>query len=530
MSAWPIYGVVALYVAVSPLLNTVIAEAGLLAPVVTLAGGGLFLLLAFLMKRWGSGKGLLTLTIVGLLVFFLVITTRVTDRVLYHGNASTYLSILLALFAAAGLAVRSPALRYAGRFFFAAGVILYVAVMLIGVRRWNASALLPVLPLTGGRFLWLSLRAALAFLPLTLPLISEKEMRFRPLILSVAGVTGAVTVGLFAYPSHMLTADSALFIEVARNLSFGRFFQRMEFPGVLLFLLLSLHMILYAASQLRTLVASQTGRKETRRLMTACLTLLAALSAILAAGADATSTAALWTAGAAFLLSILWSALCSSRRRRIAALLLALAFLPLSSCIKYREIDTYEYPLIVAVAEAGEECRYLFRSESSCVEVTAPSLLVAKEIANRKRAKPLNFSQLGMAILPASRPDLIVERIEEIVGGDVDNAVILAVTDDDTDALKAMTFSDFHGISEFFDEFKSHMERHDFVDRTAFEALTSYRKYGTLMITSVTLGKDAITFDGAVIYGEGSRLSINIDQLDGFDRKEDQYPSILSKY
>ena len=277
-------------------------------------------------------------------------------------------------------------------------------------------------------------------------------------------------------------------------------------------------MILYAAGRLRSLAASQTRRKETRYLMICCLYLLAALPALLAAKSDATPQAALWVAGAAFLLSVLWRALRSSCRRRIAALLLALAFLPLSSCIKYREIDTYEYPLIVAVEGAGEWRRYLFRTESDCIKVTAPSLISAREVANRERAKPLNFSQLGMAILPASQPDMIIELIEEVEAGDVDNTVILAVTDDDTDSLQNMTFSNYHSISEFFDEFKSHQSSRDFVDRTAFEALTSYRRDQIMLITRISMQTDAPSFKGAVVYNNDGSLLLSSEEVDRYDR------------
>lgn len=527
MSVWPVYAVAVLYVAVSPLLNTVLAQSGLYAPLVCAVGGGTILLIASAVRRWGRCAAILTLYSFGMLVYFLIVTAHVTDVYLYHGKAGLSLMALLSAFAAIGLFVRESALRSACRLFLWLGIVLYGLVMLIGLRHWEWRTLFPVASVSGNDFLRLTICAALSFLPLLLPFLSKEHgMRVTPLAVSVGVVVLSTPLSLLSYPYHMLSNDKDLFIEVAKNLSFGRFFQRMEFPGMLVFLVVSLLLLVYSAVRLHGFAAACIARKTEKRVCLACLYAAAVILSCLTVDRNQLAVAGLATAGVALLLALLWSMLSTAGRKRATAILLALCLLPLSSCIEYREIDTFDYPLIVGVEPSGEENKYVFRMENAALTVTAPSLLAAKEAINSRNAKPIDLSQLGMVLLPSDDADFILDRIAEIERIDVDNAVILAVTKNDVTDVGKTDFSGFHGVSEYFDEYKSNRESLGFVDRTVFEALASYRNDQTLLLTELLIDDDQLVFSGADAYGRGERKHLTNARLSAVSSLRDQFSDV----
>ena len=507
MSAWAVTGIAALYVAASPLFQEVLAVAGLFAPLFFAGGGALCLLVAWSWRRFGLPRAAGAAMGAALFAFMLADLARLLASSLYSDETALSLTVWLGVFALLGLVVRASALRYACRMVFGCGLLLYLLILGIGVAQGDATALWPAPTLTLAQIGNCLGQSFLAFTPLLLPLTADSERRLAPTVVAVGGLVGVSAADLVAYPAALLGPHSDLFLEVARNLSFGRFFQRMAFPGALLILLLSLLMILVAVARFR---AAIEGERPTRirRSLTLCLFVLSVAAALWLREEGV----ALAVAGVAALLGALCGPLWR-KRRRVIPLTLALICLTMTSCLSYHEIDTYEYPLIVGVERAGEGARFHFRSQSGTVSVCADGLTQARDAVNRQRPKPLDLSQLGMVILPAGDEALLRACVEEIEHSRVDNAVLVAVTNDNLEELRGADFSSYHSISEFFDEFKAQHEPFDFVDRTAFEACASLQRTKTLLVPAITFAHGQLLSSGAVAYGKSARFSVTNEQL-----------------
>ena len=517
------YGIAALYIAVSPLLNRVWEEGGLYGPLAVLIGGGFVLLLAMAMKRWGRSPYFVVLYSLGMLMVLLAVTASTVDRYLYHSSSSLSLTILLALFGGVCLWIREGASQYTAKVFVVGSLVAYLLVLGLGLRHGEGDALWPLESWNTAAFFKLCLSSALGFLPLLLPAFDpEQSPRLIPIGLAVAGVAATSCVSWFVYPPHMLTDEKNMFIEMSKNISFGRFFQRMEFVGSVLFLLLSLLLIMMTACRMAESVGECLTHKGKKRLLTACLYLLGAIPTLLNRNENSLVEFGLCLAMAAAFMAVLFAlpgGIGKNRRRAVNAVL---ALCMLSSCVSYQEIDTFEYPLIVGVETAGDRAHYYFRTDDVTYTSVADSLRDAQESVNLQKPKPIDLSQLGMVLVESDSFDLLQDLLMEIQATDIHNSVLIAVTEDWVSELKEADFSEYQGISEYLNEYKSKLEPYTFLDATAFQACASITKEENCLLPSVQLTDGPMLTNGAVAYGKGQAAQItdvNMKQLLNLKKK-----------
>ncbi len=506
------YGIAALYVAVSPLLNRVLVEGGWYGPLAVLVGGGVLLLLALGIRRWGRNAWFSALYAMGLLAVLLATTTATVDRYLYHSSSGWPLAILLTAFGGVCLWVRGAACRYTARVFLLGSLAAFLLVAGLSLRQGRPEAFWPVERWQAGPFGKQCLCAAVGLMPLLLPALDAgSDARLLPVAIGVAGVAAWSALSLFVYPRAMLTAEKNLIIEITKNLSFGRFFQRMEFVGSLLFLLLSLLMILMLSCRLAESLKACLPQKKPRRWVTAGLYLVAALPAFLRDSVPGLVEFAFCLSAVAAVLAVLFA--CPGKRRsRIAAAALALCLL--SSCVSYREIDTQEYPRIVGVEAAGDAARFSFRTDDATYTVPADSLQAAKNAVNLRKPKPMDLSQLGMVLVDADSFPLIEKLLAEIQDTDIHNAVQIAVTENRISELEEADFSSYQGISEYLNEYKSKQEAYPFLDNTAFKASTALAEQGTCLLPLVGLHNGQLLTEGAVAFGGGETATLSNEQVE----------------
>lgn len=519
-----VYIITTLYILASPLLNGILRTAGLLAPLYLLFGAGVMLLLSYGMIRLGYNRIVSIVFSVGLFCCVVFATAMTVNDYLYHGEYVFSLLTLILISSALGLIVRENTVRYTMRTFSGILSVMYLLILALSLRDWDGSGLWPVETAQGGE-IWLNLaRSVFAFMPLLLPLLGPKPaVKMKYALVSAAVAVILSTLYLWVFPPNVLTDKRNLLIELSKNISVGRFFQRMEFVSIMIFLIVSMLFSIYIMTVIGSLIGRKGLTKGKKRLMHIGVYLVAAICAFLALADLRIVRAFAWIAGVAVLLSVLLKIPARFKRTLAGAMCVCLLAVSLTSCMKYNEIDQFEYPLIIGAEENGEAIRFCFRTEESAYSASGDSLLDAVEAINRQQAKGLDLSQLGMVLVPAKSYDLLCALVTEIQETYVHNTVQIAVTESSITELENADFSSYSGISEFFDEYKSKLEQYSWMDRGAFDAYCDMEKDRGILVPRFTFCNGVMLIDGAVAYGKDSLVCFCNSQLESIRNAAESY-------
>ncbi len=518
MLTWPIYSVITLYILSSPLLNGIIMTGGLYSPLFLIIGALPVLLIAFVIGRRGANSYLSIIYCASLFIGLITATGLTVSRYLYHSRYALIIVVFLLIGSAFGIITKEVAVGYASKILGIVSGLLFVFIISLSLRAADFSDLWPVASVDLNNAIISIIRSFFAFTPLLLPLVSSKtDAKFIFPLVSCGSVIIISTIYLLIYPYSILTEEKNLIIEISKNISLGRFFQRMEFVSVMIFLILSILILIYIISVIKLLVMKKVVSKSKFRIALGSIFIFIVSMSLLAVSDRAVTVIAAWIAGISIILAVLLSCLRSAKKAVLPVICCLLLSANLSSCIEYSEVDTFAYPQIVGVEKAGNDLRFYFRTEDATYSVFGKSIVDAQKAVNRQNAKQLDLSQLGMVIAKYDQFDVLSEVVGEIQDSYIHNTVQIAVTDTPLSELEKAEFSAYSSIGEFLNEYKSILEKFEVSDNTAFKVYINNEKGGASLIPRVTISDGEMLIEGAVAYGNKNRLTLSNQQLNSIN-------------
>lgn len=524
MLTWPIYSVITLYILSSPLLNGVLMSGGLYSPLYLTIGALPILLLALIIGHKGANLYLSVAYCVSLLICLITATGLTVNRYLYHSSYAYTIVVFLLIASAFGFIAKEVAVRYASKILGIVCGLLFVFIIVLSLKSADFSDLWPIANVEIKSAVSSVLRSFFAFTPILLPLISGKtDAKFRFPLISCTAVIVVSTIYLLIYPYSILTEEKNLILEISKNISLGRFFQRMEFVSVMIFLILSILILIYIISVIKLLAKKKVISKAKFRIVLGSIFIFIASISLLAVADRVVTIVAACVAGISIILAVVLKFLKSSKKIMFPVICCILMAVNLSSCIEYSEVDTFAYPLIVGVEKSGDDRRFYFRTEDATYSVIGKSIVDAQNAVNRQNAKQLDLSQLGMVVAKYDQFETLSEVVSDIQDSYIHNTVQIAVIDTPLVDIEKAEFSAYSSIGEFLNEYKSILEKFEVTDNTAFKVYVNNEKGRASLIPRVVIADGEMLIEGAVAYGNKSRVVLSNQQLKDINEFDKHY-------
>ncbi|MGE5558702.1 MAG: GerAB/ArcD/ProY family transporter [Bacillota bacterium] len=194
--------------------------------------------------------------LVGVIILFIFFSTVVTLRQIAEtviGTAMPMAPLLVVTFAIALIMILTALLGFESIARVASIISPYLLVIGVGlfllqIGNYNVNYLAPLWGPGMGKlavngFMRSSLLSELVLLGFMAPMIARKKIAangFFLIILSTAILTGAMAIGQMIFPPSVAAENAFPFYEIARSIYFGRFYQRLEFLFVLVWITITL--------------------------------------------------------------------------------------------------------------------------------------------------------------------------------------------------------------------------------------------------------------------------------------------------
>ena len=503
------YACILVYMLSSGVLNYVIAASGLFSPLVLLFGLVVVLGFALMLKNVKACDFFVT-AFVTFLAVYVVLTFSITlDKYIYH-NAEVYkIVFLVLLIGLIGLFVNFESSAYLLKLFSTILSVLFLFVLALSFSNARFDSFVSSdLPNKTNLFM-LIINSIFAFLPLLLPILKKDRFSIKPIIICGLIVLIYSLVLQLTVPGFVVAEDKNIFLEMSKNISLGKFFQRMEFVSTITLCITTLCIILYLFSMIRSKIDEKFTLKSKRLLLTFACIIFVSTASIIGVGDSASLGLIKSLSLVSVVLAIMFSVFNRYKKQIITLALSISLIINLSACMNYNEIDKLKYPLIIAIgSNDSTHNNFYFRTESTTFNAAADSISSALKTINAHSVKQLDLSQLGLVILSNDSYEDIVKVIEEIQTTDIHNSVLIAVTSDSAEEIKQADYSVYSGISEYLGEYKSKIGEYDFLDKTAYSAYVSSK---TLNKT-ITLAK--LRFESKVPLLDGAMSISNYDKVE----------------
>lgn len=503
------YACILVYMLSSGVLNYVIAASGLFSPLVLLFGLVVVLGFALMLKNVKASDFFVTAFVTFLAVYVVLSFTITLDKYIYH-NAEVYkIVFLVLLIGLIGLFVNFESSAYLLKLFSTILSVLFLFVLSLSFSNARFDSFVSSdLPNKTNLFM-LIINSIFAFLPLLLPILKKDRFSIKPIIICGLIVLIYSLVSQLTVPGFVVAGDKNIFLEMSKNISLGKFFQRMEFVSTIILCITTLCIILYLFSMIRSKIDEKFTLKSKRLLLTFACIIFVTIASIIGVGDSASLGLIKSLSLVSVVLAIMFSVFNRYKKQIITLVFSTSLIINLSACMNYNEIDKLEYPLIIAIgSNDSTHNNFYFRTESTTFNAAADSISSALKTINAHSVKQLDLSQLGLVILSNDSYEDIVKVIEEIQSTDIHNSVLIAVTSDSAEEIKQADYSVYSGISEYLGEYKSKIGEYDFLDKTAYSAYVSSKT----LTKTITLAK--LRFESKVPLLDGAMSISNYDKVE----------------
>lgn len=509
------YTFILLYILTSNLLNIVIAGAGVYSPLVLACGLIVVLAFAYILSKAKASDFFLTSFATFFAVYVVITLSATLNKYIYHGAELYKVLSLVLIIGLVGLFVSDTSSAYLLRVYSVIASALFIVVVVLSLSNARIESVT-----TNGFFdkknlTSMFISSVFAFLPLLLPFLKQEKFSLKPMI-----ICGSLTLiySLFSQltvPGFVVKDDKNIFLEMSKNISLGKFFQRMEFVSVLVYTVVSLCIIVYLFSLIRNKIDNKFTLKSKRLILSfACISFVA-VSSYIGAGDSAVLGLIKILSIAAILLSLIFSFLNKIKKPLLTISLAVLMLLNMSACMNYNEIDKLEYPLIITVgSDDSSHQKFYFRTESTTYYASSDTIAAALNAINSHNVKQLDLSQLGLVILSNDSYEDIMKIIEEIQSTDIHNSVLIALTSDNAEEISQADYSIYSGISEYLGEYKSKIGEYDFLDKTAYSAYVSSKTLtNAITLLKIRFKSNVPLLDGALSLGKYDKVEIDNREL-----------------
>ncbi len=509
-----LYLLITVYILSSPLLNAVIISGGVYGPIFVLIGGAIVTLISFFISKRGLNSICKVIYSAGLLICTILSTSLTSNKYLYHSNFAYQIIIFLLAGTAIGLLLRYQVIKHCAKIFSLISAGLFIFVICLSLNNIGVDELLPAVEINAMSSFRAIVMSVFALTPLLLPVLSGENRGIVKQTAIFSSFTAAiVALYLLIYPYFMLTEERNLVLEICKNISLGRFFQRIEFAGVIIFLITSLLLQVYLLTIITSSVGEYFVSKSKYRLISTVIYAFVCACVLLGVADRMVAVSAAFVAGIGLIVGVIIKLFSKNKKAAVATISCLALLLSMTSCMRYSEIDTYAYPLIIGVESAGEGIRFVMKTDEQTYIVNAKSILDAKNTANRQNAKQLDFSQVSMIIIQGGSLSLLEAISKEIQASYVHNSVQVAVTDAAINELEKAEFSQYSGISEYIDEYKSVQSKNKLLDVTAFDIYVKLSRGSAAFVPSVGFECNEPIISGGVIVGNGGVLDLTVEQV-----------------
>ncbi len=446
-------------------------------------------------------------------LYLLSVISRLAQSMALFQSRATLIAVLISISALSLLAfaarVKGAALFTALSFIPIGGVFLLC--LFLGWREYDVNNALPIMSGGLSGLLLGTLNAFSVLFPLLLPLIytsrQNKRAGVTALCSSLVGITLSAALGTLAFG---LTASDyqSVTAEISKSVSIGKFFQRLEGPADIAYILSSVCAIVLFSAM------AGTGLRGKIKLRTSLIIFSSAIAVITVTSILSVTyepAFRLYQAVAALMGCTLlffvpkWL----GKIKRVAPAVIALCLL-LCSC-GGQEIERVDYAVIASYDSRSQTvCFVTERGDGGhFYTVSAQELGSARKEVERRHNVNLSFKQLGMVMLDIDC-QYVYGIVKELISTELPNSAILSFFECDFNLLYEKQIKSYSSAFEFVSAVKSGKKDADAVVR-------SLSKVNQMLSTSSAVASagviDVNGYDGCLIFdGEGGLI-----RLDGED-------------
>jgi len=435
-------------------LKSVYNLAGNSAFICFLIAGGVVVSLSPLLLR--AKTGFVTMAICS--VYLLIVVSRLATSMALFQSKGIIIAVLVMLLAlcllAFGVKLRGAAI-FTAVCFVAVGAV-FILCCVLGIGEYRASNISPVFNNGIKGVVLGSVNAFSVLFPLTLPLlyVDAKQKKTGIITLSACcfGIIVSAFLGSLAFG---LTASNyqSVIAEISKNVSFGKFFQRLEGLADAVYILTATATIVLLSAMVGSTEKQKVKQKLSFVIFSTVLLILFAV-AFLSINLEI-FYAVVQTVSFAFGLLLLLLIPDMIKLKRIVPVAIALCMtLTLCSCNGTKEIENSVYVVITACNSDGTVSLITESGKGGEIyTATANNLADAKGILECKHSIELTYSQMS-GVLINDKYGKTSERIKEIINSSIPNSAVVYLYEGDITKLYEKLISTYESAFDFVSSLK----------------------------------------------------------------------------
>ncbi len=446
-------------------------------------------------------------------VYLLPVLSRLAQSMTLFQSKATLVAVLVCVAALCvlsfGVKTKGAALFTALSFIPVAGV--FVLCLLLGWGEYDLQNALPVVSNGFGSLMLGTLNSFSVLFPLLLPLIyidtQNRKTGLIGLSSCLAGITLSAALGVFAFG---LTASDyqSVTAEISKNVSVGKFFQRLEGPADIAYILSAICAITLLGAMAGGGVSGKIKFNVSLCLFSstvAVITVVSFLSVMYEPAFRLTQTVAAVTGCGLLFFVPKWF----GNFKRVAPAAIALCLL-LCSC-GGQETERVDY--VVAASYDSRSQTVYFATERGdgghFYALTAQDFDAARQAAERKYNIALSFKQLGAVMFDVDCPN-IHNRIKEMIQSELPNSAVLCFFDCDFRDLYDEQIKSYSSAFDFVSAVKSGAEGSDSVVRN-LSKINQMLSTPSALASAGVIGQEG--YDGCLIFDRDGGL-VRLDSED----------------
>lgn len=418
-------------------------------------------------------------------VYLLTILSRLASSMALFQSKAVIVAVLAAvlLLSLLAFAVKIKGATIFGALCFIPIILVFALCLLLGLGEYSFKNVATVFDRGfGGVFLG-TLNAFSVLFPLLLPLIFISSNKKRLCVITLSACCGSITLAAFLGTiAFGVTASQyqSVTAEISKNVSVGKFFQRLEGPADVIYILSAISAVVL----LSAMIGSGVGQdcKLSRSMV-----LFGAVAAVISAAAFLSVNFRLiydsvQAVSVLFGVCLLLFVPDVFKFKHLAPAIVALC-LTLCSCSGASEIENSKFVVIAAYDSGRQEVSFVTESGngSEFYSVKASDFNSARSAVESSHSVVLSFKQMG-ALLLDKNCDEIYERLKWIIESEMPNSSLLCLFEGDMETVYTELIKGESSAFDFVSKLKSGTNHTDAVFPTVSKVNAELASHGASVV------------------------------------------------
>ena len=419
-------------------------------------------------------------------VYLLVVVSRLVASMALFQSKTVIIAVLVAMTALCLLAfgVKLKGASVFTAVCFVPIILIFALCCLLGIGEYSLSNLAPVFSKGVSGITLGSLNAFSVLFPLLLPLIYIDNEYKKASVITLSFCCGGVTLSAFLGSLAFGVTSSeyqSVVAEISKNISVGKFFQRLEGPADAVYILIATAVIVLLSSMIGN---GYKARSKTSLLIFGAVMLSLSALAFLSINYSVfynliQTLTVLLGVGVLFFVPFLF------KLKRIIPACIALCLL-LCSCSGAGEIENSVYVVVVACDSQNEKVTFITESGAGgdTYSVTAKSFNEAKAIVESKKKVKITFVQTGAILLDTDCKN-VSEQINTVINSNMPNSAVLCFYEGKIEEVYNSFISSYASAFDFVSALKSGKKQKDKVCNSVSQINTMIKSKSSAKVSVI---------------------------------------------